>query len=351
MSLDSLFYLFIIGFIFSVVIIPLITKIIYKYHIYSEPNGRDLHTRPIPNLLGIAFYFSIVLVSFYLVPLQSENRLALLVTALTILLYVGVRDDIYDMSPWGKIALQVLTIGLVLLDDNLLITDFHGFLGIHEIPVEMGFGITFFIGIYMINSFNLIDGVDGLAGLLSLVIFFFFGVIFFLIEDYFLISLIAVLCGSIVAFLRFNFSEKRKVFMGDTGSMLLGFFIFYFSLNLLQLDLIQLSSAGTIEKEAVISLLLAMFIYPFLDTASVFMYRLVRKGSPFSPDKNHLHHLLIVHYPKHWMVSLVVVLFTMFTIGVLLVVNFWSLIRSDLFIGIYILLSLSGIALYRRKIK
>ena len=296
-------------------------KIVDKFDIYNPPTSRDLHKEKIPKLMGLVFYFGIILASVYLFKFQKGDQMLYLITALSIILYVGVRDDIYNMSPWGKIILQGVAIMIILIPKNLVINELHGFLGINELNDFVAYPLTLFIGIFMINSFNLIDGIDGLAGMMSIFMLTCFGVIFYLLDDLFLVYLITILIGTNSGYLRFNLSQKRKVFMGDTGSLILGFFMFFFLLQLINHDHLD-KVEFFVQKEKSIWLGLLIFLYPILDSGSVFISRVRRGKSPFAPDNRHIHHFLLNRFESHKMVSLIVLVCSLIgivtTVGVVL---------------------------------
>ena len=271
--------------------------------------------------MGLVFYFGIILASVYLFKFQKGDQMLYLITALSIILYVGVRDDIYNMSPWGKIILQGVAIMIILIPKNLVLNELHGFLGINELNDFVAYSLTLFIGIFMINSFNLIDGIDGLAGMMSIFMLTCFGVVFYLLDDLFLVYLIIILIGTNSGYLRFNLSENRKVFMGDTGSLILGFFMFFFLLQLINHDHLD-KVEFFVQKEKSIWLGLLIFLYPILDSGSVFISRVRRGNSPFTPDNRHIHHFLLNRFESHKMVSLIVLVCSLIgivtTVGVVL---------------------------------
>ena len=263
--------------------------------------------------MGLVFYFGIILASVYLFKFQKGDQMLYLITALSIILYVGVRDDIYNMSPWGKIILQGVAIMIILIPKDLVLNDLHGFLGINELNDFVAYPLTLFIGIFMINSFNLIDGIDGLAGMMSIFMLTCFGLLFYLLKDLFLVYMIAILIGTTAGYLRFNLSKNRKVFMGDTGSLILGFFMFFFLLQLINhKDLNNIEFF--IQKDMSIWVGLLIFIHPILDSGNVFISRLKNGKSPFSPDNKHIHHRLLRILRSHGLVTLVILGYTVFSI-------------------------------------
>ena len=331
----------------SLTTIPVLVKIVEKFDIYNPPTSRDLHKEKIPKLMGLVFYFGIILASVYLFKFQKGDQMLYLITALSIILYVGVRDDIYNMSPWGKIILQGVAIMIILIPGDLILTDLYGFLGINEINEFVAYPLTLFIGIFMINSFNLIDGIDGLAGVMSIFMLTCFGLFFYLLNDLFLVYMIAILIGTSAGYLRFNLSENRKVFMGDTGSLILGFFMFFFLLQLINHNYLN-EIDFLIQKDMLIWFGLLIFLYPILDSGSVFISRLKRGKSPFSPDKGHIHHLLLNRVESHRKVSLIVLIYSLSGVAINLGVVFRYPSSHDYFIPTYLLFSFIMVYLLRK---
>ena len=331
----------------SLTAIPVLVKIVEKFDIYNPPTSRDLHKGKVPKLMGIVFYFGIILASVYLFKFQKNDQLLYLITALSIILYVGVRDDIYNMSPWGKIILQGVAIMIILIPKDLVLDNLYGFLGINDINDYMAYPLTFFIGIFMINSFNLIDGIDGLAGMMSIFMLTCFGVFFYILNDLFLVYLIVILIGTSIGFLRFNLSKSRKVFMGDTGSLILGFFLFFFLTQLInheQLDSVEFF----VKKEKSIWVGLIIFLYPILDSGSVFISRIKNGKSPFSPDQSHIHHFLINKFKNHRSASLFIVFYSFLSVLInLLIIQFFPQSYSCLVLSFFIL-SLCAVFLLRK---
>ena len=298
--------------------------------------------------MGLVFYFGIILASVYLFKYQKGDQMLYLITALSIILYVGVRDDIYNMSPWGKIILQGVAIMIILIPKNLVLNELHGFLGINELNDFVAYPLTLFIGIFMINSFNLIDGIDGLAGMMSIFMLTCFGVIFYLLDDLFLVYLITILIGTNSGYLRFNLSQKRKVFMGDTGSLILGFFMFFFLLQLINHDHLD-KVEFFVQKEKSIWFGLLIFLYPSLDSGSVFISRVRRGNSPFTPDNRHIHHFLLNRVESHKMASLIVLVYSLSGVVINVGVVFLYPSSYGYYISAYLLFSFIMVYLLRKS--
>ena len=226
--------------------------------------------------------------------------------------FVGIKDDILNISPLKKLSGQLLVSVILMFKSNLLISNMHGFLGIHEIHQSVSYFLTLVTIVVTMNAYNLIDGVDGLAGTISIITSSALG-FFFLTNNDLLYSLMAFsFSGSLVAFLIYNFSHNNKIFMGDTGSMLSG------TLNvILVIHFISSSVPSTIlTVSAAPAVGFGVLMLPLLDTLRVFGIRMFHGRSPFSPDRNHLHHLLLDRGLSHIQITFTLALLAV--IGIVL---------------------------------
>jgi UDP-GlcNAc:undecaprenyl-phosphate GlcNAc-1-phosphate transferase len=215
-----------------------------------------------------------------------------LIPGLLILFIIGLKDDLVVLSPVTKLFAQLASVSFVLINPEFQIQSLHGFFGITQLSPFLSLPLSAFVMLTIINSFNLIDGIDGLASIVGIVIFTITGTLFYLLHLFLFVGISAVMIGSLVAFLRFNFSTKRKIFMGDTGSLLIGFII---ASAVIRLFAIKASILNNLpfHLENLPLVIMAILIVPFFDTARVFTIRVINKQGPFSPDRNHIHHILI----------------------------------------------------------
>ena len=306
MTISSLLVLLVYGFVFTWLTIPRVAEVVRKYKIFRKPSERDLHWRFVPKLTGLSFYVALLVVAFAFVPFVDVQRLILVLGAGAIVVYVGIRDDIYQLRPIVKLMLQLVAVAFFAFGDDLVVRNLHGFLNIYELPGGVDYLLTFFIGVFMINAFNLCDGIDGLAAMLGIVISVCYGVIFYIIGDYLFLSFCVILIGCLLAFLRFNLPHQNKVFMGDTGSLFLGFIFYLFTMYFVTNESVILS-VFIPHKSLVTLAALCIFIVPVLDSGSVFFSRVWHKKSPFRPDNNHIHHLVLHFTKNHVMASMLIV--------------------------------------------
>jgi UDP-N-acetylmuramyl pentapeptide phosphotransferase/UDP-N-acetylglucosamine-1-phosphate transferase len=269
--------------------IPAIIHAAQEKKLFDYPDERKLHRQPVPSLGGIGI-FSGFITAFLLTASFSEFsvKFQYLLAASLVIFFVGLKDDLLVISPFKKFLGQVLAAAIICFKGGLVITSMDGFLGIYELPDMAGYLLTILTIVVIINAYNLIDGVDGLATVLSLISATFFAV-YFGINDYLAYACLATsLIGALLAFLIFN-AQPARIFMGDTGSMMLGL--------LHAIMVIQfINTAPTAPILPIISapaIGFAIMFVPLFDTLRVFSFRMLRGTSPFTPDRNHIHHILL----------------------------------------------------------
>ena len=204
---------------------------------------------------------------------------------------LGVRDDIVMLRARHKLIAQIAIASIIILFADIRFTSFYGIFGIYELPFWASYLVTLFTLIVITNSFNLIDGIDGLAGSLGLIGLSFYGYWYYNIGDTTLSLLAFAFIGSILAFLYFNW-EPSRIFMGDTGSMLIGFVLSVLTIKFIDMNY-GLSASVSYKFPAHIAFPVGLLMVPLFDTIRVFTIRLMKKGSPMVPDRRHIHHLLI----------------------------------------------------------
>ena len=259
----------------------------------DEPNQRSSHKKVTPTLGGIAFFFSLMFAFFFLKDVDHSKTIYNILPGLTILFIFGLKDDLVVLSPLSKLVAQIAAVGFILSNPSFQIDSLNGFLGIYEIPQYISIIISGILMIVIINSYNLIDGIDGLAAGIGIVVSVINMIIFYFLELDFYFYLALIVSSILLAFLRYNLSKKHKIFMGDTGSLIMGFVISIFTIKLLTLNnqIIAMDLPFIIENLPLVALVI--LIVPLFDTTRVFAIRILNKRSPFSADRNHMHHILI----------------------------------------------------------
>jgi UDP-GlcNAc:undecaprenyl-phosphate GlcNAc-1-phosphate transferase len=283
--------------------IPSIITVAKQKGLYDKPDHRKLHTNKIPRLGGLAIIagFS-VSVSIWGLPLEMTSRLQYMQAALIILFFSGLKDDVVALSPIKKLTSQLLAASLVVIGEDIRVTSFYGLFGIESIPVWISYALTVFTIIVITNAFNLIDGIDGLAGGLGFIIAVTFGLWFNFIDQVGWSIISFALAGSLLGFLVFNFNPA-KIFMGDAGSLTTGFLLAVLAVKFIEFNNPSVQNYYKITTAPVIAI--AILIVPLYDTIRIFIIRAMKGKSPFSADRNHLHHLLLNTGLGHKEVSLV----------------------------------------------
>ncbi|MBC2839282.1 MraY family glycosyltransferase [Robiginitalea sp. SC105] len=326
----------------SIRIFPVIIYIVQKKNLMDEPGERSSHSLKTPTFGGIGMFlaFCLTLMLFGLFidfPYGDLRKLISLVACSTVLLFLGMKDDLVVLAPKKKFGGQILAAAIVIVLTDLRITGFGGMLGFGEMPYAVSVLFTVFVFITIINAFNLTDGIDGLAGSLATLSSLVFGV-FFLVNNQLLLAVTSfALVGAIIGFLGYNFSEKDKLFMGDSGSLFLGYLLAWQGVSFVAVNN-TLSSMDSIEHAP--NMLLAILSYPLLDTLRVFSIRIFNKRSPFSADRNHIHHRFIDKGFTHKQATAAIILSNLLLIGLVWAVNDWDP-TLQLLIGF-----LAGVALY-----
>ncbi len=274
-----------------VYLIPKIVEISWKKGLVDKPNGRTVHSGYVPNLGGIAIIASIVLSSLMFWNISLIDGVQYRLVGILIIFFVGFIDDLMEMDHKKKFGGEIVASLIVIILGDVRLTSCHGFLGIYEIPYIASIALTLFVFLLIINAFNLIDGIDGLSSGIGIIISITFGIWFFLINKIELAVLASSIAGSLAAFFCFNvFSKKYKIFMGDSGALLIGFLIAILSVRFNELNL-NATSQWFVNSSPVISA--GILAIPLFDTARVMFIRLLRNQSPFKADRRHMHHMLL----------------------------------------------------------
>ncbi|TYP76868.1 MraY family glycosyltransferase [Aquimarina intermedia] len=274
---------------------PKIIGLVEYKKLMDSPNKRSSHLKVTPTLGGVSFFYSLIFTLFFLKSWGSLDEAMAYIPGLTILFIIGLKDDLVVLSPYTKLIAQLVAITFILSNDSFRIYSLNGFFGIHEIPFYIHYIVAGFMMLTIINAYNLIDGIDGLAAIVGVVILIIYAAIFYITKEYFYVLLCLSLNGSLIAFLSYNLSSTKKIFMGDTGSLIVGFIISSLTLKFLALSPESYDSLPFL-LENVPLIAIGILIVPLFDTARVFTIRLANKRSPFSPDRNHTHHILIDYF-------------------------------------------------------
>lgn len=282
---------FITAFTLTFSIIPVIVRVAKERRIYDQPNERSSHEEPTPSLGGVGIFAGTICAVVLWMPLDKFGVLQYILAAFVLIILVGVMDDLLPMSPTKKFSGQVLVAIILAYKSNVRITSLYGVFGIYDLPELMGFVLSILVIIAIINAFNLIDGIDGLAGAIGLLACVSWGIWFIAVESPALAVVAFSLAGAITAFLKYNFTPA-KIFMGDTGSLLIGTVCAILAINFIETNRLLPTDSPFMFNSAP-AIAIGILILPLYDTVRVFVQRILRGNSPFSPDKTHIHHLLL----------------------------------------------------------
>ena len=278
-----------LAFLITYFAIPPIIKVAKNKKLFDEPDERKVHKSVIPTLGGLGIFAGFIIATLMGVPAHIPNELQYFLAAAMVIFFLGIKDDILVLSASKKIIGQLIAAGIIIKFGGIQINNLHGFLNINEIPHIASYVLTAFTIIVITNSFNLIDGVDGLAGSLGLLTSVVFGIYFFITGEVMYSVMALSLAGSLIAFLIYNFSPA-KIFMGDTGSLLIGLLNSIFAIKFIAVAANPEVSLPLLSAPAIA---FAILIVPLFDTLRVFSLRIFNRRSPFSPDRNHIHHFLL----------------------------------------------------------
>lgn len=275
-----------------------VLKIAIEKNIVDNPDARKLQRVPVPVLGGLVVYFGIISALAVAGILKDMSSLFEMGCVMSILLLVGIIDDIISLSPKVRFFVQILTVIALIYSNGYSINHFHGLWGLTLIPNWIAVPLTVLACVGIINSINLIDGVNGLSSGFCIVSCFIFGYLFSYSSDIARASLAFICVGSLLPFFFHNvFGKKSKMFIGDGGTLLMGVILSSFVINTLKSDSLVAQSVS--ENFGLIPFTLAVFTIPVFDTLRVMTLRIMRKTSPFHPDKTHLHHLLLDLHFSH----------------------------------------------------
>ncbi|MEO6190309.1 MAG: MraY family glycosyltransferase [Saprospiraceae bacterium] len=281
---------FITSFLVTYIAIPSIITIARVKKLVDEPEERSAHSKSVPTLGGIAIFSGVIFSIILWTPFQVFGNLQYILCAMVIIFLIGAKDDIIPLDPYKKMLGQIFAACILVFKANIKITSFYGVLGVSDLPEWLSIFVSILTILVIINSMNLIDGVNALCASVGLIICVTLGFWFKSTDQIFFAIISAALVGALVAFMKFNISPAQ-IFMGDTGSMLVGVICSILAISFLELN------KNLVDKEFQISaapaFVVSVMFIPLFDTLRVFFLRLIKGNSPFTADRKHVHHLLL----------------------------------------------------------
>ncbi|MCD6659901.1 MAG: undecaprenyl/decaprenyl-phosphate alpha-N-acetylglucosaminyl 1-phosphate transferase [Lentimicrobium sp.] len=331
----SLALSFLAATLITALCIPQIIRLSRKYKLVDNPDQRKMHKVPIPTLGGLGFFTGFIVLSlFWMIVLGNLSDFVLFI-ALLVLFVTGIFDDLTDMRALVKFGIQIV-VALIISYFGFRVESLFGIFGIYEMPVWAQYAFSVLLITGLTNAFNLIDGIDGLAGGLAFINSLIMGAIL-LLQGNVIYGILAIsFAGALFGFLIFNFNPA-KIFMGDTGSLIVGFLMAIFGIVILKAGA-PLHPWFQDHTSAITIVVVGILLLPVYDTLRVFAERILKKSSPFKPDKTHVHHLLIETGANHKKA-----VFILYTTNILIIVAAFLLRKSDPSFSVLMLFILAAI--------
>ncbi len=324
----------------------------------DEPGDlRKMHTKHIPTLGGVIIFAGTLFSLTLLIPIIATETLAsvpalndiyYLIAALLIVFFIGVKDDIVGTAAIYKLLGHILVGMILVLMGNIRVTGFHGLFGIHEIPYWASAILSVFTFVVVVNAFNFIDGIDGLASGIGFIGSLSFGFWFLISGSPVSAALGFALSGSLLAFLLYNFSPA-KIFMGDSGSLFVGLILCTLGIKLIELDSAKIpADIVTISRPLFV---MGLFAYPLMDMLRIVIIRTMKGVSPLSADRNHIHHALIDIHITHGKSSILLYIYTVSVVSIVFLVRGMNPTVAFLIVGSYALFTIQIPILLRNRLR
>jgi UDP-GlcNAc:undecaprenyl-phosphate/decaprenyl-phosphate GlcNAc-1-phosphate transferase len=327
----NILFALITSFLITYVAIPKVIFFAQQFRLTDVAGKRAAHEGSTPIFGGIAIFSGII---FSLLFWAELENIQYILVSILIVFFVGVIDDLLVLSPFKKLVGQVLAtlILIIIPDDPIIIDSMHGVLGIQDLPIWISTLFTIFVVIVITNGFNLIDGVDGLAAGLGVIAASCFGFVAVMMEQNDLAFISFSLAGALLAFLRYNFNPA-KIFMGDTGSLVVGMILSVLAINIIKFGLItedfKLPNKGPLMA-------IVFLAIPLFDSLRVFIARIMKGHHPLYPGRGHIHHALLDLGFGHKRTALI-----LYFISVLLILGSYFLLQLNVNLSIAILALIS----------
>jgi UDP-GlcNAc:undecaprenyl-phosphate GlcNAc-1-phosphate transferase len=284
--------LLICSIIIGVILNILFQWLFVKLKKFDSINARSSHSTLATKTGGIAVFTTLFFITLYFYFTRNEIFDFSLLIPLAIIFVIGVYDDFYDADFKLKFFIQII-VAKLLIDNGFIINNYYGLFGLYEIPYLLAQFTTVFVFVVLVNAFNFIDGIDGLA--VSFAIFSILG--FEYLNESSLLTLLNTICiGGLIPLYYFNFKKENKIFLGDAGSLFLGSLIAINLFHYLDIDQRVLNGNRVLLSVAVL-------FYPLVDLLRVFIIRINQNKSPFKADKNHIHHIIQDKVKNHFLTS------------------------------------------------
>jgi len=326
-----------VSFIITFLAVPVVLEVAEKKKLFDMPNERKVHTRLVASLGGVGIFGGFILASLLSIQGHLNSEFQYFFAAALVIFFLGLKDDLIILSASKKFIGQLIAASILIHLGGIRLDSMYGLMGFENLPEGFALALSYLTIIVVINSFNLIDGVDGLAASLGILTMLVFGSYFFAIGFQAYALLAFAMAGSLGAFMIFN-HHPAKIFMGDSGSLMIGL------INaILVIKFINVANDPlvAIPVSSAVAIGFAILIVPLLDTLRVFSIRIFNGVSPFTPDRNHVHHLLLDRGLDHASVTLTCV---SANIGFIMIAWFGRSLGPNYLLLIMLTLAFSGLA-------
>ncbi len=334
-----------VAFIITFLATPVVLQVAEKKKLYDIPDERKVHTRLIASLGGVGIFAGFILASLLSIQGQFNFEFQYFFAAAIVIFFLGLKDDLMILSASKKFIGQLIAASILIHLGGIRLDSMYGLFGFELLPEGFGLALSYLTIVVVMNSFNLIDGVDGLASSLGILSMLVFGSYFFAIDMQAYALLSFSMAGSLIAFLIFN-HHPAKIFMGDSGSLVVGLVN---SILVIKFINVAHEPSVAIPITSSVAIGFAILIVPLLDTLRVFSIRIINGRSPFTPDRNHVHHLLLDRGLGHAKVTLTCV---GINVGFIMLAWFGQSLGSTILLSVMLVLAFSGLGLlyyYRRQ--
>lgn len=325
------------GFLFAFIVtwlgIPSVVRIATIKCLYDLPGDRTSHEVPTPRLGGAMIFAGVILSSVLFTSLSNAYELKFIIAGMIVLFFIGVKDDVISLHPLKKAVGQLFAALIIVFAGNIRLSCSYGIFGLEELPYLASVLLTVFVIMFLINSINFIDGIDGLAAGIGIIVSSGFGLWYFLNYQLSYSVMSFALTGSLIAFFHYNvFSKKYKIFLGDTGSMLIGFLLAVQTIHFLELA----SETETLTGNALgPSLAIAILFVPIFDTLRICIIRILNGKSIFQGDNNHVHHRVLRFTGSHLKATLTILSINLALVALTYLLGFLG--NATIIIGLVIL--------------
>ncbi|MET3979190.1 UDP-GlcNAc:undecaprenyl-phosphate GlcNAc-1-phosphate transferase [Mucilaginibacter sp. UYP25] len=288
-----IYYLLMVTFsvLITLLSIPSILHVARTRHLYDDVGHfRKQHDHGIPRLGGVAIFVSFTITLLLFSIIDKTIPVSYLLTASIVLFIMGLKDDLSGVNSSTKFLIQFIVATILVILGDIRFTSMYGMFGLNDIPYVASAIFSILFIILIINAFNLIDGIDGLAATTCIIVNGAFSILFISMKHYELAAVSLTIVGAVFGFLRFNLTPA-KIFMGDAGSLLIGLIS-----AIMAVKFIELNKVTSVNAPSIISapaLTFAILMGPIFDTLRVFTLRIIQGKSPFTADRNHIHHRIL----------------------------------------------------------